>query len=258
MKRIFTASFLLLITLSISTTVFAHGEEPATSSNPIFIVLFYSFLGLLILSGIGFLMASRIKGKKEKERKKKSLINKISLGILGASILLGGIVLFTQDEKQEIENLNKGINIEVIEEEFQGDGHVKDGTSLEYDSPVPTSGAHSEVDIPYGYYPDGEKMERLVHNLEHGDIVIHFNKENINKEELEHLKELATITYQGSGVLLVPNSEIENKLVVAAWTKKLELDEFNDEKISQFIYDYINQGPEKLSLERSINYKYEN
>jgi hypothetical protein len=83
----------------------------------------------------------------------------------------------------------------------------------------------------------------VVHNLEHGDIVIYY-KPSVSKEVKEHLKYLSQFTKEGSGVLAVPNKDIEHDIVVTAWTKKMTLSSFNKEKVGKFIYE----GPENFHL----------
>ena len=58
--------------------------------------------------------------------------------------------------------------------EIEGHTHVSEGTTVDYKTDPPTSGNHwppgSQADS--GFYSSPVESERLVHNLEHGQIVI--------------------------------------------------------------------------------------
>ena len=56
--------------------------------------------------------------------------------------------------------------------------HVPEGQRVDYNDAPPTSGQHWPATAPCGFYPDGLPDERVVHNLEHGNIVVSFNFTN--------------------------------------------------------------------------------
>ena len=58
--------------------------------------------------------------------------------------------------------------------------HISQGSSATYNSSPPTSGEHwglpgDRGPVPCGFYDEGLPDERVVHNLEHGNIVISYN-----------------------------------------------------------------------------------
>ena len=53
--------------------------------------------------------------------------------------------------------------------------HVPDGQAVSYNSTPPTSGAHWEVWAGCGVYDTEIPDERIVHNMEHGQVVISYN-----------------------------------------------------------------------------------
>lgn len=68
----------------------------------------------------------------------------------------------------------------------------------------------------------------------------------LSAETKEHLEYLSTFKEKGSGVIVVPNDDIKGEVVATAWSKKMTLPVFDEEKLSQFIYEFIYEGPEKL------------
>ncbi len=53
--------------------------------------------------------------------------------------------------------------------------HVPDSQSVVYNTVPPTSGDHWRTPARCGFYPDGTPDEQIVHNLEHGNIVVSYN-----------------------------------------------------------------------------------
>lgn len=53
--------------------------------------------------------------------------------------------------------------------------HVAEGESVVYNSAPPTSGDHWPTPATCGFYDGGLPDERVVHNMEHGNIVVSYN-----------------------------------------------------------------------------------
>ena len=53
--------------------------------------------------------------------------------------------------------------------------HVPESQRVSYNTTPPTSGDHWDWWARCGFYPDGLPDERIVHNLEHGNIVVSYN-----------------------------------------------------------------------------------
>ena len=53
--------------------------------------------------------------------------------------------------------------------------HIPEGQRATYNTTPPTSGDHWDWWAQCGFYPDGLPDERIVHNLEHGNIVVSYN-----------------------------------------------------------------------------------
>jgi hypothetical protein len=149
-------------------------------------------------------------------------------------------------EQGEIEKLKSNIDIDVQTFESEGRDHIDHNAPVpSYNTFPPTSGPHSPNTVKYGYYEEALPFQLLVHNLEHGDIVIYYQP-SLPEETKGHLRYLSKFTEESSGVIVVPNEKIEGEVVATAWTKKMTMSHFNEEKLGKFIYEFIFEGPEKL------------
>jgi hypothetical protein len=85
---------------------------------------------------------------------------------------------------------------------------------VKYDSNPPTSGRHFVVPVDDGAYTDAPSDEQLVHNLEHGRVIIWF-KPGLPAAERANLKALyEEDSYQ---MLLVPRSNMSYRVAASAW-----------------------------------------
>lgn len=209
----------------------------------------------LLLAIAAYVWAFRIKGSvmahsKKQERaaiKKKSRSIRLAAHItLAASLILMGVyALQGANTKYDVSDLDANADIEVTDDAYYGAEHTEDPIS--YEMKIPTSGPHNPHDIKFGFYTDFPGYPYLVHNLEHGDIIIYY-REDASETIKEHLQYLAKFRKAGSGILAVPNRDIPegSEFVVTAWTKTMNLPAYDEAKIGTFINRYINQGPEKI------------
>ena len=129
----------------------------------------------------------------------------------------------------------------VVTEPSAGRAHV--AHAGDYEHRFPTSGAHNPTWVDPGVYTRRQSRGRLVHALEHGNIVIYYD--DPPAPVLERLRAWAGI-YDGqwSGIVLVPAAGLDESIVLTAWTRRLVLDEFRPEIAAAFIDAYRGRGPE--------------
>src|SRR5262245_59267371 len=69
-------------------------------------------------------------------------------------------------------------------------GHVQPGEShTPYNSDPPTSGEHYPVPAQAGFYTEALPDEQLVHNLEHGYVIIWYNCDDLTSTQCEQLQD---------------------------------------------------------------------
>ena len=75
-------------------------------------------------------------------------------------------------ERGSAEGYVDGVGIQVDIEEAT---HVVEGTNVDYQTSPPASGDHWPTPGRCGFFEDGLPDERVVHNMEHGNIVVNYN-----------------------------------------------------------------------------------
>jgi len=87
---------------------------------------------------------------------------------------------------------------------------------INYDTNPPTSGRHYQEPAPDGAYGQAPQDEQLVHNLEHGRVIIWF-KPSLSKDRRADLKALFDEdSYQ---MLLVPRPNMPYQVAASAWNR---------------------------------------
>jgi hypothetical protein len=112
-----------------------------------------------------------------------------------------------------------------------------------YNSNPPTSGWHDPSPANWGTYRTEIPDEVLIHNLEHGGIWISY-KDPSDSALVEKLEALAE-RYK-SKVIVTPRPKNDSPIAVAAWTRLMKLDAYDERKIVDFINTYKNKGPEQV------------
>ncbi|HEY3082564.1 MAG TPA: DUF3105 domain-containing protein [Chloroflexota bacterium] len=127
----------------------------------------------------------------------------------------------------------------------QGQEHINPGaTHVAYNSNPPTSGPHYPDPAPWGIKDQPLPDEQLVHNLEHGGIVIGYNCPDGCPEIVAQLRDLAS-GYRSKVILAPrPNADVKCRITLTAWTWLDCLDGFDAERINAFIRAHKDRGPE--------------
>jgi hypothetical protein len=125
----------------------------------------------------------------------------------------------------------------------EGGGHLRPGQSVTYRSNPPTSGIHDPKWTEPGVHSDPQSPTRLVHALEHGNIVIYYDRPDA--AVMKTLKVWAGLFRgQWSGIVLTPRPGIGKTVVLTAWKRIFRLDPFDAAAAAAFIDRYRGRGPE--------------
>lgn len=130
----------------------------------------------------------------------------------------------------------------------QGQQHINVGQQHEpYNSDPPTSGPHYATPDLWGVYDKTQADETLVHNLEHGGIVIQYDCPTACGDVINQLSNYAR-RYPANvftGILLAPRKlPNDAKISLTAWQHRLLLKSLDTDKINSFIATYFNKAPE--------------
>ncbi len=125
----------------------------------------------------------------------------------------------------------------------EGAAHLRPGTRASYRTNPPTSGPHDSVPTRPGVYSDVQPPEKLVHSLEHGNIVIYVDRPDA--AVMQTLKSWADhYTGQWDGVIVTPLPGLGQAVVLTAWQHRLRLAEFDADAAAAFIDRFRGRGPE--------------
>jgi len=113
-----------------------------------------------------------------------------------------------------------------------------------YNSTPPTSGWHYPYTVEWGVHDRPIPDEYQVHNLEHGDVIIHYNCPTPCPDLVAQLTNIAK-SYP-ERVVLAPYPTMRSRIALTAWTWIDEFDRFDQRRIVEFIQKHRNQGPERF------------
>jgi hypothetical protein len=86
---------------------------------------------------------------------------------------------------------------------------------VKYNSFPPSSGPHYQQPAPWGLYPDPIKQTILVHNLEHGGIIIQYG--DVGADTIRKIESF----YQDdpNGLVVAPYSKLGKNIAATAWNE---------------------------------------
>ncbi len=131
--------------------------------------------------------------------------------------------------------------------------HIPDGTTAtDYNSDPPTSGQHYDTPALAGFYDDAIPDEQLVHNLEHGYVVIYYNCSNLTADACQNLKAqiqngidragLDRFT-QSSKLIAVPRPAMADLITYTSWGRLYRADQFGLDQFLQYVEENRSQPP---------------
>lgn len=178
---------------------------------------------------------------------------------IGGVLLVGAVLVILVIIFGSEPNPNAG-----IQHPDDGNSHVAVGTTCRspeapcgadpYSSTPATSGPHWDPSglASWGVYDAPQNESQLIHNLEHGGIVIWYDPERVDQAGIEQLERYVT-TQVSSGVsgrfkfILTPwggVDELPSPIVVTAWRWSLGLDEVDTSAIDTFVSEHYGIAPE--------------
>ena len=106
-----------------------------------------------------------------------------------------------------------------------------------WNSTPPTSGDHLDTPLPAGVYDNEQDLRALVHNLEHGYVVIYYK--GIPADQVEQLRQFVEAR-SSSKLVLAPWSGLEsNGVALTAWQNLETMQRVNLDLVQAFVNDYM-------------------
>ena len=135
-----------------------------------------------------------------------------------------------------------------------GRTHIPEGDPYDrYNSTPPTSGPHWGVGwASCGIYNDEDEVpdERIIHNLEHGQVIISYNL--TDEAEIKRLEDIAKdLSGRRNWMIMRPYSEIApGEVAVTSWGWLDRFDGVQEDRIREFYDAHRNNGAESISCLR--------
>ena len=131
--------------------------------------------------------------------------------------------------------------------------HVPDGTPIQYSTNPPTSGDHYAEPAAVGFYePGGDTgaaTEQLVHNMEHGQVIIWYSPSAPQelRDDLEDYIDSQPGRYSLT-LIGVPYDQVPGGMnySMSAWGAMQSCTEFSSEAIDNFRAEFQGRGPERF------------
>ena len=122
-----------------------------------------------------------------------------------------------------------------------GRDHIGPGEQPDnWNSNPPTSGDHLAAPQARGVYDNEQDMKALVHNLEHGYVVILYK--GIPQDQQDQLRQFVR-ERSSSKLVLAPYSGLEKDgVALAAWRNLETLERVNMDVVQAFVNDYMVPG----------------
>jgi hypothetical protein len=130
----------------------------------------------------------------------------------------------------------------------EGRNHIAAGTKTNYQTNPPTSGDHYPTWSNYGIFKNPLPDGLVVHNMEHGGVIIYYDCPQGCPATVSALSGYA-LKYSPeafTGIILQPRDGLPNgaRLALTAWRNRLLLRSLDTDKINDFLKQRFNKGPE--------------
>jgi hypothetical protein len=173
-------------------------------------------------------------------------MSKFAITITAIVVAFVGIVYFAKSDRPKEPTIgNQHANL--------GQQHLNsiDAKHAAYNSQLPSSGSHYVQPAPWGIKSETVPDEQLIHNEEHGGVVITY-KPDLPQDQIAKLQQIAkTVTavdspssIKGFKVLMFPRAKNNKPIELASWTYTLDLDQVNEQTIKTFYRQHLNKSPE--------------
>ena len=163
--------------------------------------------------------------------------------VTGVSGLPGAGVSVPEEPKRPPRYLEPGEDMAIM----PTNNHVPEGGTVVYNTVPPTSGDHWPSTAACGFYEETLPDELIVHNLEHGNILVSYNFTGQQaKDQLRTA--IDSIDQAGEwGVVRFYDKIPEGTVAVAAWGRLDLMQGVEQDRIARFFATFAgNLGPERI------------
>lgn len=105
----------------------------------------------------------------------------------------------------------------------------------------PVSGRHDPAPADCGIHSVRVPDENLVHTLEHGAVAVLYNPKEVPLPDIKRIEDIVT-GYEDT-VMSAPYPGLPDAIVLASWSRKMPLDEFDSDAITEYIDTFRDTEP---------------
>jgi uncharacterized protein DUF3105 len=201
----------------------------------------------------------RLAEEKRRAEMKRAARRRNLITLVLAIVVTGGVVWLILDESgggdSKGSTADYGVSTDeagcgsVESPELQKADHIEVGTDhAPYSSSPPTSGPHYAAPvapIDTGFYTDDIEPEKVVHNLEHGMIVIWY-KPDAPQQTIDAVED--AVNEQPDATVAVPWSDMSDDVALTAWGKLQSCANVSKEVVDDFRVEFQGKGPEMVGI----------
>jgi len=194
--------------------------------------------------------------EERRRKEQKAAARKRSFVTIGLALLVAALVVFLiMSERNRTESVATGVAAgeagcgPIEDHEIAGNTHVDTGTQVEYTTTPPTSGNHwppDQVAAP-GFHEELVEEEQLVHNLEHGQIVVWYSPD-APSATVDAIQSF--VDAEGEALIAAPYDQLPagSELAFSAWGASQTCAEFSSDVLNEFRAAYQGRGPENVGI----------
>ena len=186
-------------------------------------------------------VSARLSNKemRRRARHRRQLILRLSWGVVAALVVAGlGYVGWQTLQPRP------GVSVPVM----ASTRHIEIGEQHEpYNNDPPTSGPHYAQPAEAGFYDEALPDEQLVHNLEHGYVIIWYNCAKLDEAACNELKtKIKSIINEVNNVKVIasPRDSIDVPVATTSWGRLLKMETFDVAQARSFYKTNLNRSPE--------------
>jgi len=113
-----------------------------------------------------------------------------------------------------------------------------DGKPACYHSNPPTSGPHAGNSARWGIYSEPVPREQLLHDMEHGGVIIWYNCTGCDEIVSDMRKVAEGYLKDGRNIIMTPYPDMEaDTIAFTSWSRldKFPMDQYSDERLTRFV-----------------------
>jgi hypothetical protein len=177
-----------------------------------------------------------LREKRRQRRRQDNLKNQTIIAVVVIAAIVVVVLIVSNALRKPV-----GESVEIMEVI----DHFPDGAEIEYSTNPPTSGSHYSQGMPAGFYDEDspEVMDipypvgHLVHNLEHGYVIIWYNCGVLDDAGCTELKSeiRALVAEESNKVIAFPWNNMAETVVLTSWGQILRMETFDREAVLNFI-----------------------